>query len=266
VTYTGLSAPESVLYDADADRYLVSNINGKPLDKDNNGFISVLAPDGQVTALKWIEGGKKKVKLDAPKGLALVKGLLYVADISVVRTFDAATGAPKGDIPISGATFLNDVAAGPDGKVYVSDSGLKPGATDFVPSGTDAVYAIEKGKTKVLAKGADLGHPNGVAWSDKGLLVVTFGSNELYRLDDKGAKQDVTKTPAGGLDGLVALGDSVFVTSWQASAVFKGRLGGTFETVLADQKTPADIGYDTKRSRLLLPHLMADTVEVYDLK
>ena len=45
--YTGLSTPESVLYDADDDRYLVSNINGKPTDKDNNGFISALSPDGR---------------------------------------------------------------------------------------------------------------------------------------------------------------------------------------------------------------------------
>jgi sugar lactone lactonase YvrE len=266
VKFTGLAAPESVLYDADNDRYLVSNINGKPADKDNNGFISVLAPDGTVTTLKWIEGGKKGVKLDGPKGLALVKGVLYVADISSVRMFDAKTGAPKGSIAIPGATFLNDVAAGPDGKVYVSDSGIKFGATGPEGTGTDAVYAIDKGKAKAIAKGADLKRPNGVAWSDKGLLVVTFGGNEIYRLDDKGAKQDVTTTPKGGLDGLIVLGDDLLVTSWEGSAIYKGKLGGTFDTVLSDQTSPADIGYDTKRGRLLLPHLSQDTVEVYEIK
>ncbi len=158
--YTGLATPESVLYDADNDRYLVSNINGKPTDKDNNGFISVLSPDGQVTTLKWIEGGKNKVKLDGPKGLALAKGVLYVSDISVVRLFDAKTGAPKGEVAIPGATFLNDLAAGPDGKIYVSDSGMKPGAGgDFEGTGTDAVYAIDKGKAKAIAKGKDLERP-----------------------------------------------------------------------------------------------------------
>jgi sugar lactone lactonase YvrE len=264
--YTGLATPESVLYDADADRYLVSNINGKPTDKDNNGFISVLSPDGQITTLKWIEGGAKKVKLDGPKGLALVKGVLYVADITVVRMFDAKTGAPKGDVPIAGATFLNDVAAGPDGKVYVSDTGVKVGAAGFEPTGTDAVYAIDKGKAKAIAKSADLHRPNGVAWSDKGLLVATFGSNEVFRLDEKGAKQDVTTTPKGGLDGLLDLGGTVFVTSWDGSAVYKGKLGGTFEPVLTEQKSPADIGYDTKRGRLLVPHFLEDTVEAYEIK
>ena len=90
--YSGFAKPESILYDADGDRYLVSNINGSPFDKDNNGFISVLSPDGQVATLKWIEGGKNNVKLDAPKGLAISKGVLYAADLTVVRMFDLASG------------------------------------------------------------------------------------------------------------------------------------------------------------------------------
>jgi len=264
--YTGLATPESVLYDADEDRYLVSNINGKPTDKDNNGFIAVLSPEGQVTTLKWIEGGAKKVKLDAPKGMAITGGVLYVADIGVVRTFDVKTGAPKADIAIPGATFLNDVAAGPDGKVYVSDSGMKVGPSGFDPTGTDAVYAIDKGKPKAIAKSTELKRPNGVAWSDKGLLVATFASNEVYRLDDKGAKQNVTTTPKGSLDGLIVLGDRLLVTSWDGSAIYKGSLGGGFEAVLSDQKSPADIGYDTKRGRVLVPHFLEDTVEAYEIK
>ncbi len=266
VKYTGLSTPESVLYDADADRYLVSNINGGPTDKDNNGFISVLSPEGGVTTLKWIEGGKNKVKLDGPKGLALVNGVLYAADITVVRTFDAKTGAPKGDIPIAGSTFLNDLASSPDGKVFVSDSGIKTGAKGFEPTGTDAVYVIEKRKVKAIAKGTDLGAPNGLLAVDNGVVVVTFGSGEVYRLDDKGHKVDVSKPPAGALDGVVSLGDSLLVSSWESSTVYRGKLGGTFDAVLTGQKSPADIGYDTKRGRVLVPHFTEDTVEVYDLK
>jgi sugar lactone lactonase YvrE len=263
--YTGLSTPESVLYDADADRYLVSNINGKPDVVDNNGFISILSPDGGVTTPKWIEGGKK-TKLNAPKGMALVKGVLYVSDITTVRMFDAKTGASKGEVAIPGSTFLNDLAAGPDGKVYVSDTGVKFGASGPEPTGTDAVYVIEKGHAKALAKGKELGGPNGLLVVDNGVVVVTFGSGEVYRLDDKGKKQDVSKPPKGMLDGVVQLGDSLLVTSWEGSAIYKGKLGGTFDAVLSDQKSPADIGYDTKRGRVLIPHFLEDMVEAYDLK
>ncbi len=264
--WTGLSTPESVLYDADADRYLVSNINGKPDGKDNNGFISVLSPDGTTTTPKWIEGGKEKVKLDAPKGMGIAKGVLYVADITSVRMFDVKTGAPKGEVAIPGSTFLNDIAAGPDGKIYVSDTGVKMGAKGFEPTGSDAVYEIDKGHAKALAKGKELGGPNGLLVTDKGLVVVTMGSGEVFRLDDKGKKQDVSKPPTGMLDGVVALGDSLLVTSWEGSAIYKGPLGGTFEKVLSDQKSPADIGYDTKRGRVLVPHFLDDVVEAYEIK
>jgi hypothetical protein len=265
--YTGLAEPESVLYDADNDRYLVSNINGKPGDKDNNGFISALSPDGTVTALKWIEAGKNKVKLDAPKGLGIAKGVLYVADITVVRQFDLKTGAPKADIAIPGSTFLNDITTGPDGKVYVSDSGLKWGANGPEPSGTDAVWSIDKGKPKVLIKGKELGGPNGLVLTDKGLVCVTFGSGEVFTIDDKGVKGNVSKPPQGTLDGVVSLGgDTILVSSWAASAIYKGPVGGSFESVLDGQKSPADIGYDTKRSRVLIPHMTEDFVDVYDLK
>ena len=40
VTDVGFQTPESVLHDTTADVYLVSNINGAPAEKDDNGFIS----------------------------------------------------------------------------------------------------------------------------------------------------------------------------------------------------------------------------------
>jgi sugar lactone lactonase YvrE len=266
VRYTGFSTPESVLYDDASDRYLVSNINGKPGDVDGNGYISVLSPDGQVTTAKWIAGGTNKVKLDAPKGMAISQGVLYVADITAVRKFDAKTGAPKGDIPIAGATFLNDVSAGQDGKIYVSDTGVKFGANGPEPTGTDAVYVIDKGKVHPLAKSKELSGPNGVLATDKGVLVASFSSNEVYRLEKDGKRADITKLPEGGLDGIVAVGDSLLVSSWKGSAVYRGKLGGTFEVAIANVKSPADIGFDKKRNRVLVPHFMEDVVEGYELK
>jgi hypothetical protein len=262
----GIATPESVLYDEANDRYLVSNINGKPDDADNNGYISEVSPDGKLLKQKFIAGGVDKVKLDAPKGTGIFAGILYVSDITVVRKFDLKTGAPKGEIPVPGATFLNDIAVAKDGRVFVSDSGVKSGANGFDPTGTDAVYVIEKGKLKTVAKSKDLSGPNGLLVVDKGVLVVTFGTNELYRLDEKGVKQDVTKLPGGVLDGIALAGDKLLVSSWQTSSVYRGTLGGSFEVVFTELKSPADIGFDSKRKRLLVPRFLENAVEAYDLK
>jgi hypothetical protein len=267
VRFTGAFAtPESVLHDEAGDRYLVSNVNGKPYEADGNGYISVLSPDGSVTNPKWIAGGVKKAKLDAPKGMGIAQGILYVADITVVRKFDAKDGTPKGDIPIEGATFLNDISITPDGRVYVSDSGFKGGAGGFEPTGTDAVYVIEKGKPRAIAKMKDLGNPNGLLATDSGVLVVTFGTGELYRLDNEGKRKDITPIPEGMLDGIAAMDDTLLISSWKTSAIYKGKLHGTFEVVVPNVKNPADIGYDKKRSRVLVPRFTEDVVEAYDLK
>lgn len=262
----GIATPESVLYDELNDRYLVSNINGKPDAVDNNGYISELSPEGKVLRQKFIAGGVGKTKLDAPKGSGISGGVLYVSDISVVRMFDLKTGTPKGEIAVPGATFLNDIAVAKDGRVYVSDSGMKMGANGFEPTGTDAVYVIEKGKLKTVAKGKDLGGPNGLFTLDNGVLVNTFASDELYRLDEKGERHDATKIPAAGLDGLAVTGDVVFVSSWKGSAIYRGTLGGKFELAFAALAGAADFGIDGKRKRILVPRFLDNAVEVYELK
>jgi len=260
---TGLETPESVIYDADGDRYFISNINGAPLAADNNGYITIASPDGKITTQKWVAGGVNKATLHAPKGLAISKGELWVTDIDTVRAFDLKTGAPKANIKIAGSSFLNDIAAGPDGKLYVTDTGVDE---KFAPTGTDAVYVIEKGAAKVLVKSKDLKNPNGVVFTPTGVVVNTFGGAEVYRLGPKGEKLDVTTLPKGKLDGMFMMGDQLVVSSWEGSAIYKGKLGGTFEAVLTQLDAPADIGWDSKRSRVLVPRFMGNAVEAYDLK
>ncbi len=267
VTFSeGLATPESVLYDPQSDTYLVSNINGAPLDRDNNGYLTELSPDGTVLKAKFIEGGRSKVKLNAPKGSALLDGVLYVADIDTLRAFDRKTGAPKGEVRIAGATFLNDVAAGPDGKLYVSDSALN---AKFEPTGTDAVWVVTPGKkltAKALVKSKDLHGPNGLLVTADAVYFVTFGANELHRYDLSGAKVgEVTQLPNGGLDGLVAVGDELLISSWGEKALFRGKPGGPFKKVQGELEAPADVGFDSKRRRVLVPRFMAHTVEVWDL-
>ncbi|MFH1810280.1 MAG: hypothetical protein ABIJ09_16160 [Pseudomonadota bacterium] len=250
----GLATPESILHDTERDLYLVSNINGSPLAADDNGFISTIAPDGKVVALKWIDGARDDVQLDAPKGMALTGGLLYVADITQVRRFDRQTGEQRASIPLPGARFVNDLAATSDGAVFASDSGLQAGAEGLAPSGTGAIWKIVDGKPSVLVKSADLGRPNGLAAVEGGLVVVTFGSGAMYRLDTTGRRTDLPALPTGGLDGVVSLpGGDLLVSSWQGETIYRVNSAGS-ATILADKlPAPADIGFDARRQRILIP-------------
>src|SRR5438105_1560066 len=94
--------PESVLFDEQADVYLVSNVNGQPTVKDNNGFIARVRPDGHVDSLHFIQGGRGGVTLNAPKGMGIRGDTLFVADIDEVRMFSRTSGAPLGSMRIPG--------------------------------------------------------------------------------------------------------------------------------------------------------------------
>jgi len=269
----GLMTPESVLHDTTDDVYLVSNIEGKPTDADGKAFISRLSPDGKVIALKWIEGGKNKAKLNAPKGLAIVGEDLYVADLDTVRIFNRKTGAPKKDIAVKGATFLNDVAPDGQGGVYVTDSGMKLGKEGFEGTGTDAVHAIDaKGNVRAVAKSADLKRPNGVAVAGPFVVVAPFGSSDLFTLSPKtGAMMPYGKAPKGMLDGVVVVGDDMLVSSWESNAIYRVAAPTVerkieFKEIIANVTSPADIGFDAKRNRVLVPLFTKDVIEIYDLK
>lgn len=263
----GLSTPESVLYEPTSDTYLVSNINGSPLDKDDNGFISKLSPEGKVLELKWIDAAQAGVDLNAPKGLGISNGKLYVTDIDVVRSFDLSTGKPVASIKIDGASFLNDIAVGPDGTVFVSDTGLKGGKDGALePSKKDAIYKIDAaGKVSTLIKGEQLKNPNGIYADDKGLWVATWQGG-LYRVTPDGKQETAITVPGAQLDGLLQTPDGqTIVSSWEKSMVYLGTPDGQFSPLVSELKSPADIGYDSKRGQLLVPLFMDNAVQIQAL-
>lgn len=268
VADVGFSTPESVLHDPTADVYLVSNINGSPLEADGNGFISRLAPDGTVQALKWIDGEAQGVTLNAPKGMAIQDGILFVADISCIRMFDAVGGAPLGSVCLEHATFLNDVAPGGDGSIFFTDSGFEAGPEGFAPSGADAVYRMIVTEERVMAVSKDpaLGGPNGVAVGSRGIMVVTFGSGEVYRLTAEGDRTDVMPASQRQLDGIEMLPDGGFMmSSWGDQCVYRIGGDGHVSKVVEGVEAPADIGYDAGRNRVLVPLFNANQVIIHPL-
>jgi hypothetical protein len=260
-TITQLRGPESALYDPAQDVYFISNINGAMLGVDGNGFISRVAAATMKIDRNWIASG-----LDAPKGMAILGDALYVADITAVRKFDRRTGARLGEISVPGASFLNDITT--DGQsLYVSDTGIHTGpGIAFYDTGTDAIWKITNDRLEKFADGVALEHPNGLDWRDGKLRVVTFRGNALYELAG-GRRKDVARFPGGQLDGVVHLADgTAIVSSWKGNEIYRTRGREDAEAILAGMDAPADLGYDTKRHRLLIPQPTANQVTVHSVR
>lgn len=264
VSDVGFSTPESVEYYAAEDVYLVSNINGSPFAADGNGFISKLKPDGSVVDLKWIDGSKKGVTLHSPKGIAIAGRNLFVADLNQVHVFELPSGKQKKSITIKGSTFLNGITPGGGEYVYVTDSGYNEG---FTPSGTDAIYKVwANGKHEAIVKDKELEHPNGILEDEGRLVVVPFGSGNIFSVAKSGKRTVMAVAPNGGLDGLVKVRDGRFlISSWGGSAIYGLSKDGKVSGVADSLDAPADLGVDTKRNRLLIPLFKQNKVVIQPL-
>jgi len=264
---TGFSTPESIVHEVFGDVYFVSNIAGSPTEKDDNGFISKVAPSGEILELRFIDASQEGVELNAPKGLAIAGNALVVTDLDTVRFFDRESGAPLEQVPVPGSTFLNDVVALDDSTVIVTDSGLASGPSGLEPNGTDAVYQVSRaGQVTALLKDPELGNPNGVELLGNGAIrVVTFGSGAVFDiLDGKHLEYD-TKSP-GKLDGIVAIDErTIWVSSWESQQVARWS-DGEWSAIVGEVHSPADIAVDRGRNRLLIPLFMENEVWIVPME
>jgi sugar lactone lactonase YvrE len=150
--------------------------------------------------------------------------------------------------------------------VYATDSGLKP---DFSPSGTDTVYKISGGVATALAKAPQVKGPNGVAVRSNGkIVVVSFNpTGEIYTLGAGGQVEAVRNAPKGQLDGVVVLANgALLISSWAASAVYEITAAGRASVAVPNVKAPADIGYDGRRRRVLIPLFQDNIVVIQALR
>ena len=230
-----LKTPESVMFDADRNQIYVSNINGKPLDKDNNGFISILNVDGTIKTLKWITG------MNAPKGMALNDSLLYVTDIDRIHIINIEAGKIIKTIDVEGAKFLNDMAPNPNGYVYISDM---QNNHILVYDGISITVWLEDEK---------LISPNGLSFF-KGYLYVGT-KDKLLKVEPVEKKVRVHNEQTGSIDGLICLGPNKFVISDWAGRIML--INSTNKIVLqntAEAKIQAaDLGYIPDKDLILIP-------------
>lgn len=249
-TDTVLRVPESVLYDAERKVLYVANIDGKPDGKDGVGFISKIDPNGKIENLKWATG------LDAPKGMGVSKGKLYVADISRVDVIDIATGKVTDKIEIAGAKFLNDITVDKNGRVFVSDTG------------TGKIFVLNGNKAELYFESVEFKGVNGLLAEGNEMYVVDFASGNNYILSaDKNLKK--IGMSSQGADGVVALTKGAhLVSSWHGEVYYVSSSGEAKKLLDTKDKkiNAADIEYDAKTKMLFVPTFFANSVMAYELK
>jgi DNA-binding beta-propeller fold protein YncE len=269
-TANDLKNPESVAYSPKLNVLFVSNVNGKPTEKDQNGFISKVSPaNGSIIELNWVTG------LNAPKGIALSNNnnKLFVSDLTDLVEIDINTGKIIKRFNAPGSAFLNDVVSDKQGNIYVSDtitntiykldgnnitSTLQPWLQSAQLNGPNGLHVDESKNKLIVASLGKFSKPGA------GIEVVDLKNKTITPLGKEG-----TTSPFGGLDGIESdpTGERYYVTDNPAGKLYLVNADGTGYGTLIDLHTQgaADIGFIPSQSTVIIPLMKDNKLAAYRL-
>ncbi|TFH75561.1 gluconolaconase [Gammaproteobacteria bacterium LSUCC0112] len=243
--FGSLRFAESCTFDPAKNLILAMNAGVGQDMQENDGYVSLLNPDGSVHTAKWIGNDRNGLVLNQPLGSAISGGTLYVADIDHVRTFDLATGQPGDVWFVDGATGLNGIAVAADGTVYASNT-----------RDPQRVYKVTaSGQSSVFLEGAPLMSPNGVAMDNDGnIVVVNIANNHVMTFNTAGELINTEYAAEGGNDGVVVLADGTkIVSSVRFGSISRIAPGAAAEVIAVGIPSAASICYDSIQNQIVIP-------------
>ena len=274
-TPNDLKNPESVAYAPKQNVLFVSNVDGKPDQKDQKGFISKVSPsNGSIIELNWITG------LNAPKGIAIFNNnnnnsKLYVSDITDLVEVDIANGKIIKHFNAPGSAFLNDVASDNQGNIFVSDTitntiykldmNSKDNNTSLQTwlqspqlNGPNGLHVDNNKNKLIVASLGDMSKPGA------GIKVVDLKNKTISSLGKEG-----TTSPFGGLDGIESdvAETHYYVTDNPAGKVYTVNADETGYGTLIDLHTQgaADLGFIPSQSTIIIPLMQDNKLVAYKL-
>lgn len=244
----GLRVPESVLvYQDGQDKYLfVSEIDGQGNVADGEGGIAQLNIDGSYREHNWLRG------LNAPKGLAVYQGKLYVADLTELVIIDIAKKQVIVKEPAPDAVFLNDVTVDERGVVYISDTRK------------NRVYRYRDNALTIWLENIEAA--NGLKAIDADLYIAA--NDRLLKATADGTITVVAKGFAERADGLEPVGNGNFIVTCWAGLVYYVYADGRIVELLdtrAEKLNTADIGWDEQTQTLYVPTFFGNSVKAFNL-
>ena len=270
-TTNDLKNPESVTYAPEQNVLFVSNLNGKPTEKDQNGFISkVSLSNGNISELNWVTG------LNAPKGVAISNNnsKLYVSDITDLVEIDIDNGKIMKRFNAPGSAFLNDVVSDNQGNIYVSDtitntiykldgnnnntSSLQAWLQSPQLNGPNGLHVDNTKNKLIVASLGDMSKPGA------GIKVVDLKTKTITTLGKEGKT-----SPFGGLDGIESdtMDTHYYVTDNPAGKVYIVNANGSGFGTLIDLHTQgaADLEFIPSQSTIIIPLMQDNKLVAYKL-
>lgn len=243
--YGAVRFTESCTFDPERNLILAMNA-GNPNDiQMNDGFVSLINPDGSVHTAKWIGATRDGLELHHPLGSAIANGVLYTVDGIVLRSFDLETGAPLKAVEVTGASFLNGIGVTDDGTAYISNT--RP---------PERIYKVTAdGDVSVFVDGAPLATPNGVAIDNDGnIVVVNIASNAVQTFNPAGELILTENSVEAGNDGVVVTEDGTkYTSSVRFGSVSRIRPGQPAEVIASGIPSAASMCYDSVQKQLIIP-------------
>ncbi|HAH23627.1 MAG TPA: ATP/GTP-binding protein, partial [Prolixibacteraceae bacterium] len=183
----------------------------------------------------------------------IYNGNLYVADIDELVIINLKDGKINHKVKVENAQFLNDVTAGEDGTIFVSDTK------------TNKIHAFVNGKMETWSEDKQIKSPNGL-WAEKGKLYI--GTDQILEADLKTKAIKVLVDKCGGIDGLQKLENGQFLYSNWEGRIFitKGTESIKLLDTVADKKNTADVSFVPGKNLVLVPTFMANSVDAYQFK
>jgi hypothetical protein len=236
---------ESCTFDPARNLIVAMNAGNPQNVQQNDGFVSLINPDGSVHTAKWIGATRDGLTLNHPLGSAIQGNTLYTVDGDTIRTFDLATGQPRRAMQVAGATLLNGIAVANDGTIYASNTRSPERLFKVLPDGTSSV----------LVDGAPLALPNGVAIDPQGnIVVVNINNNDVLTFSPAGQLVRTEKAAEGGNDGVVVLKDGTkYTSSVRFGSVSRIRPGQPAEVIARGIPSAASMCYDSRQNQLVIP-------------
>ena len=247
-TSKDLKVPESVMYDKENHIIYVANINGKPTEKNNMGFISKISLDGKIENLKWVDG------MNAPKGMGLKDNMLYVTDIDRIHVIDKNKDQIIKTHDVSGAKFLNDIAIDSKGNVYITDMLTKK------------VLILKNNKVDTWIVLNEYSKPNGLFMEEPDLLVGTADGLLRINLNKKDIKMEIPNK--GGIDGLKKIRKGTYIVSdWKGKTQLIGKNKNPIVLLDTTNKkiNAADLEYIPDKRLIIIPTFFDNRVVAYKL-